>query len=121
MQDVKFEELFDDQTAAKAYKAGEKIFEKGQPGDVMYVIKSGTADVAIDGKAIETLEKGSIVGEMALVDHGARSADVVAKDDCEVVPVNEELFTRLVQKAPFFALKVMRSLVVRLRRTTQKL
>ena len=120
MEDVKFEELFGDDTEAKKVASGEKIFEKGQPGDVMYVIKSGSADVKVDDKVVETLAQGAIVGEMALVDHGERSADVVAKEDCEVVPVDEELFVQLVSKAPFFALKVMRSLVVRLRKTTQK-
>jgi CRP-like cAMP-binding protein len=55
---------------------------------------------------------------MALIDTKARSASVVAKTDCRLVPINEKRFLVLVHETPVFALLVMRVLADRLRRMT---
>jgi len=52
---------------------------------------------------------------MALIDHQPRAASVVARTDCDVVPIDERLFVSLVQDAPYFALDVMRILATRIR------
>lgn len=53
---------------------------------------------------------------MALIDTKARSATVVARSDCRLVPINEKRFLVLVHQTPIFALLVMRVLADRLRR-----
>ena len=58
---------------------------------------------------------------MGLIDREPRSAAVVAKEDCEVIPIDERLFVILVQDAPYFALDVMRVLVARLRAMNKQL
>jgi CRP-like cAMP-binding protein len=57
-----------------------------------------------------------VIGEMALIDTKARSATVVAKTDCRLVPINEKRFLVLVHETPIFALLVMKTLAERLRR-----
>ena len=81
----------------------------------MFVLKSGEADVLVNGRIVETLEHGSIVGEVGLVSPGPRSATVVARTDCEFVAVDEKRFQFLVQQTPFFATQVMRVMAERLR------
>ena len=81
----------------------------------MFVLKSGEADVVVNGRIVETLEHGSIVGEVGLVSPGPRSATVVARTDCEFVAVDEKRFQFLVQQTPFFATQVMRVMAERLR------
>jgi CRP-like cAMP-binding protein len=61
------------------------------------------------------VDAGGIVGEMALVDKAPRSANVVAKTDCVLVPIDEAAFMRHVHSTPFFALQVLRITVKRLR------
>jgi len=96
--------------------AGKSVFQAGEPGETMYVIAEGEVEI-LDGSAIlETAGPGSIVGELALIDDEPRSATVVAKTDCRLVPVDRRRFQYMVQETPFFGLAVMKVLADRLRR-----
>jgi CRP-like cAMP-binding protein len=108
------------QEGYEAFRAGTFIMKEGEPGSVMYIVKEGTVEVRAGNRLIETVEAGGIVGEIALIDAKARSASVVAKTDCQLLPMDEEQFVLMVQKMPYFALQVMRVLADRLRRTTSQ-
>ena len=97
------------------FAAGQTIFSSGDPGDVMYVVSSGEAEIMIDGRAVETVGKGGILGEMALIDGQPRSATVVAKTDCSLMSVDGRRFERLVSHHPRFAIQMMQVLTQRLR------
>lgn len=99
----------------RACAAGEAVLKVGQPAREMFLLRKGKVAISVHGKTIEEIEPGGIFGEMALIDHAARSADAVAVEDSEVVPIDERLFVILVQDAPYFALDVMRVLAERLR------
>lgn len=83
---------------------------------MMYVVKEGEVNILVNDKVIETVGPGGMVGEMALIDTHSRSATVVAKTGCQLVPINEKRFAFLIQQTPYFALQVMRVLVERLRK-----
>jgi CRP/FNR family cyclic AMP-dependent transcriptional regulator len=102
----------------ETFPAGAVILKKGEPGEVMYIVKAGTVEVRDGKRLLDTVEAGGVVGEVALLDAGDRSATVVAKTDCQLLPITEEQFILLVQRMPYFALQVMRVLAERLRRTT---
>jgi CRP/FNR family transcriptional regulator, cyclic AMP receptor protein len=104
----------------QAFPAGTVILKKGEPGNVMYVVKAGTVEVRDGRRLLDTVEPGGVVGEVALIDAGGRSASVIAKTDCQLLPINEEQFILLVERMPYFALQVMRVLADRLRRTTEQ-
>ncbi|GIK43625.1 MAG: hypothetical protein BroJett011_74580 [Chloroflexota bacterium] len=95
--------------------AGHTIFQEGQPGDLMYVVKEGEVDIFIHGQHVETVGPGGVVGEMALIDHTARSATAIAKTDCQLVPLDENRFNIFVHQIPFFSIQVMRVMADRLR------
>ncbi|HEY8602002.1 MAG TPA: cyclic nucleotide-binding domain-containing protein [Thermomicrobiales bacterium] len=99
----------------QTFAAGQTIFSAGDPGDVMYVVSTGEAEVVIDGRAVETVGTGGIFGEMALIDAQPRSATVVAKTDCLLMSVDGQRFERLVSHHPRFALQMMRILTQRIR------
>ena len=99
----------------QAFAAGQTVFSVGDPGDVMYVVSSGEAEVMIDGRAVETVGKGGILGEMALIDGQPRSATVIAKTDCSLMSVDGRRFERLVSHHPRFAIQMMQVLTQRLR------
>lgn len=102
------------------FQAGDLIFAAGEPGDVMYVVQQGTVEIRQNNtRLLACVGPGEVVGEMALIDQGPRSATAVAASDCTLVPVNERQFTYLVQEHPYFALRVMRVLVERLRQTME--
>jgi len=99
------------------FSPGKVIFSKGEAGDLMYVVIEGQAQIMIDGNVLEVVGSGGILGEMALIDAGPRSAAAVAKTQCVLVPLDERRFNHLVGNKPEFALHVMRVLANRLRRT----
>jgi CRP-like cAMP-binding protein len=109
-------ELFRNTREFQSYPAGHTVFSAGELGNTMYVVKEGEVDIIINGTIIETVGSGGIVGELALIDTQPRSATVITKTDCQLVPIDEKRFTFLVQQTPYFSLYVMRVLADRLRK-----
>jgi len=75
----------------------------------MYVIQSGEVQILDGNHNFESVSAGGIVGEMALISENPRSATVQAISESIVIPIDERRFSFLVQQAPFFAIRVMRS------------
>jgi len=107
--------LFENSDNLQHFQAGETVFSAGASGEVMYVLTAGEIELQLDGKVIDTLEPGSILGEMALIDSQVRSTTAIAKSECKLAPVDEKRFLFMVEQTPFFALHVMRVLAERLR------
>jgi CRP/FNR family cyclic AMP-dependent transcriptional regulator len=104
----------------RAFAAGEHIIrEGGAPATEMFIVRSGRVLISLDGKPIEETGPGGVIGEMALLDHGVRSAEAVALEATELLPISERLFLILVQDTPGFALEIMRALTQRLRRMNE--
>ena len=101
------------------FKAGEIIFKINEPGDVMYLVAQGEVEIWIHNKVVEQVSPGGVIGEMALLDMGPRSATATAKTDCLLLAIDRERFQHQVQKSPSFALQVMRNMALRLRRVDQ--
>lgn len=109
-------------------KAGEPIVRQDEPGDAMFIIVGGKATVSHHkgGKMITlaVLDAGDFFGEIALVDQGPRSADVVAVEDCTLLKIQESVIHALAGVYPGAAFKLLvavgRVMVERMRRTNQK-
>lgn len=114
-------EIFSHNTANIKIQAGDALFREGDAGNQMYVLEVGVAEVFVQNQLVETLQHGSIVGEMGLVSPGPHSASVIARTDCEFVAVDEKRFQFLVQQTPYFAIQVMRLMAERLRATNKLL
>jgi len=110
-------ELFRHETDLTVLSAGQVLFNEGDQGDLMYVLMSGAAYIIVHDKVMETAEAGAILGEMAMIDDEVRSATVVAKSVCKLMPIERKRFNFLIQQTPNFALHVMRVIADRLRRT----
>jgi CRP-like cAMP-binding protein len=106
---------------AQAFAAGTSVFREDEPGDCMFVVQDGEVDILVRGTVVETVGAGGVVGEMALIDAGPRSASAVARVDSKLVRVDERRFKFLVQEHPFFAIEVMRVMAHRLRQMDARL
>jgi Cyclic nucleotide-binding domain len=73
-----FSNLFGDNDEAVTLDAGQVLFQQGEPAESFYVVKSGELQILNGNHVFETVGKGGILGEMALVDGGSRSATVRA-------------------------------------------
>jgi CRP/FNR family transcriptional regulator, cyclic AMP receptor protein len=100
---------------SRHYAAGETIFREGDRASEFFVIRRGEVEIRSGARVLETLGVNEIFGEMALIDAAPRSADSVAKTDVIVAPISEKQYIFLVKHTPYFALKVLRVLVRRLR------
>jgi CRP/FNR family cyclic AMP-dependent transcriptional regulator len=109
-------DLFRHETELLPVKAGQTLFKTGEAGTLMYVLKSGTMDILVGSKVVETAEPGALIGEMALIDKGPRAATATARTDCELVAIDLRRFLFLVQQTPNFAIHVMHVMAERLRK-----
>jgi CRP/FNR family transcriptional regulator, cyclic AMP receptor protein len=117
--DAGFSLLAGNHIDALPFKAGSVIFREGDEARELFVIKSGVVRIQIGNRTVTELGADSIFGEMALIDNEPRSATAIAVTDVELVPVTEKQFLFLVSQTPYFALKVMRVLAERLRKTNK--
>lgn len=108
--------LFQNDPNRDTYSAGQTIFFEGESGSVMYGVVEGEVEITLRGKHLDTIEAGSIFGELALVDDSPRSATAVARTACQVVRINEERFAFLIEQTPHFAIQVMRIMADRIRK-----
>jgi CRP-like cAMP-binding protein len=96
------------------FEPGQAIVRRGESGHEMYVILEGTTEVQVgsDGaaKTVAELRRGEVFGEMALVRHDARTADVVAASAVDVLAFNEQSFERLQERYPRVAAKLLLNL-----------
>jgi CRP/FNR family transcriptional regulator, cyclic AMP receptor protein len=100
------------------FEAGQVLFEEGEPGKEMYVVRTGTVVLRRGSRTLEEVGPGGVIGEMALIDSSPRSARAVAGQDCSVTMVNEYTLLELVKKVPGLSLEIMRIMAGRLRRAT---
>jgi CRP/FNR family transcriptional regulator, cyclic AMP receptor protein len=110
---------------SKSVKRGVAICVKGDPGTCLFAIASGTVKISapsVEGKdaVFNLLSKGTIFGEIALLDGHPRTADVIATTDCELYVIERRDFLPVMREEPDIALKIIEILCSRIRRTTEQ-
>jgi len=95
------------------FDAGSPIVEEGQPGDAMFVVLSGTAEVDVGGR-FHRLGPGDFFGEMALISSKRRTATVRATEPVEAMRIPADGFQALLMEHPALAVAMLRGLVERL-------
>lgn len=94
--------------------AGTVVMDQGDPGTDCFVVESGLASVYVRGEHVAAVGAGSMVGEMALVDHRPRSATVVADTDLRLVRFDSKAFRTLLDEMPKASERVLALLTSRL-------
>lgn len=96
--------------------AGQWLFRQGDDADGMYVVRAGRFEVVVDGAVVRRLGPGELVGELALLTGGRRSAGVRASRDGTVSRVSSERFATAVALDPEAMLQVATTVARRLER-----
>ncbi len=114
-----FEHVSDDDRARLAefidvaqLTAGETLFRAGEPGESLYVVRSGEVELFIRDTAGQKIAlaiagAGEVFGELALLDRGPRTATAVALTDCELLELDRDDLLLLFQKSPNAALRLL--------------
>ena len=102
--------------------AGTSLFNRGEPGDAMYLIENGRVRISVkdtDGHdtTLAEMSNGEFFGEMSLLDGNPRSADATAGTDSRLAVLPRAEFRSFLRKNPDIALGILTALTHRLRRT----
>ncbi len=95
--------------------AGSVIVDQGQTGREAFVILDGTALVKRNNKKVAVLGSGAVVGELSLLDHGPRTATVVAETDVSLLVIGQRQFLGVIDEVPALSHKLMSTLAGRIR------
>ena len=101
--------------------AGTVLMDEGRVGREVVVIASGRALVRKAGQPIAELGAGDICGEMAVLDHGVRTASVVAETDLDLFVMSAQEFRTVLAVCPSVERHVTQTLSARLRRADREL
>jgi CRP/FNR family cyclic AMP-dependent transcriptional regulator len=106
-------------------KRGATIFSKGDPGNCLYAVISGTVKISIssvDGRAaiLNLIGAGELFGEVAVLDGQVRTADATANTNCEIYVIDRREFLPFVRSQPALAMKFIELLCARLRWTSDQ-
>lgn len=108
------------------FASGTSLFERGDPGNSLYVVRSGAVEIFFKNDTgerivLETARTGDFFGEISLLDGGARTASAVATQDVEAVVVDREDLEELIRVKPHAAMDLLAATGRRLRETNEKL
>jgi CRP-like cAMP-binding protein len=115
----------------EVFKKGDVVFRERDPGDRLYLVVSGVVEVAKSAPGekrhvrLVRLERGEVLGEIALFDRGVRSATAVASvvPETRLASWDYVAFQQFLSRRPAAALSVMsaflRKMGVRLRQTSE--
>jgi CRP-like cAMP-binding protein len=106
-------------------KRGATIVSKGDPGNSLIAVISGTVKISIsspDGRSaiLNLIGPGEIFGEVAVLDGLARTADATANTNCEIYVIDRRDFLPFVRSQPALAMKFIELLCTRLRWTSDQ-
>jgi len=87
-------------------KAGEVLMLEGEPGDAFYVILDGTIRVEHGDRTVRSMTAGGFLGEIALLEGGARTASATCVTDCRLLEIKRHEFERLLSTMPAVAARV---------------
>ncbi len=114
----------------RSYLAGDKIFERGNSGDELFLIRRGAVRIVlpIGGKQshhLATFGRGDFFGEMSFLDREPRSADAVAFSETDLYVLSRERFDSFADEHKRLAIQLLgglaRALAHRLRHTNTEL
>lgn len=83
-----------------AAKKGARLFEEGAEADCCYVLTSGRAKLVLSAEGgteiiLGVLQPKELVGQVALLDHSARSADLIATGESQFIRIPKSSFDAL--------------------------
>ena len=106
--------------------AGEMLFQAGEPGESLFIVRSGEIELYIKDTAGQKIvltiaEQGKMFGELSLLDSGPRTATAVALTDTELLVLDREDLLLLFQKKPDAALHLLAAMSVMTRKADELL
>jgi CRP-like cAMP-binding protein len=109
----------------KTAPAGETLFNYGDPGDSLYILRGGEVEIFYKNDLgervlLETLGAGDFFGELSLLDGGPRTASAVVTREMHAVTVDREDLSAFLQQHPEAAIPLLAASGRRLRESSER-
>ena len=109
----------------RTYRRGQFLWYEGDSGDYLVVIVRGLVKVTVtsprgDEMLLVTLGPSEVVGELSVIDGGARSASVVALTPTTGIVIGRAPLIALMQRSPELLDVLLRSMGALVRRLTER-
>jgi CRP/FNR family transcriptional regulator, cyclic AMP receptor protein len=113
------------QPFTKTFKAGAHLFHENDHSRELYIVQAGTIKVfrQIGTREVELalMEKGSVFGEMALIDGKPRSASARAVSDAIVAIIDAQSFESKIRGVPPWYLSIIKIISSKIRKANKHL
>ena len=113
------------QPSLRNLASGDVLFREGEVGDFAYQVVKGKIEICKfngdDYVTLSTLEKGSLFGEMALIDKQPRSAMARAVEESVVKEIDQDALLTYLKNSPQTAFNMMQQLASYARNANEKL
>lgn len=111
-------------TTTRKLASGDILMKKGEMADSLFIISEGwfkivTEDSKGDELILNKCGPGEIIGEMALLDKGPRTASVIALEDSEALELKQQAFEDVLDRNPEVSLSIIRNYSNRMRWATK--
>ena len=105
---------------------GQVLFNYGEPGDCLYVIRGGKAEVFFKDDTgnrivLEVAGTGDVVGELSLLDGGPRTASVVVTENVDALRLDRGDLDQFLRRHPAAAIDLLSAMARRLRVSAERL
>jgi len=96
-------------------KPGTVIIREGNTGGEFFIVLEGTIEVKRKGRRLARLGPGDYLGEIALIDHGPRTATAMVETDARLLVLASREFHSMLASDPRIENKILRTLAARVR------
>jgi CRP/FNR family cyclic AMP-dependent transcriptional regulator len=109
----------------RVYPRDQYLWYQGDPGDRLVVVAAGLVKVVVHSEAgdqivLAALGPPEVLGELALIDEGPRSASVIAAAETTVLMIQRSVLLRLMRQDTALLEAMLRSIGALLRRLTEQ-
>ena len=107
----------------RTFRRGQVVFTRGDPGDTLIVVISGSVKVVVrsaDGGelTLAVIQPGGTLGELSVADCGPRSADVETLQECQLLLIPSQTVRDICARVPSAAHALTSAIAATLRRLT---
>ena len=92
------------------FQKDQTLIQEGDSGNSFFVITSGSVHIRKGEQIIATVEQGSAIGELSLIDPAPRNATVQAKTNGSWIEITKSDFERSIENGDQISIKVLQSL-----------
>ena len=108
------------------FAAGSLVFQYGEPGDALYVIRSGQVEIFVKDDTgnrlvLEVAGIGDYFGELSLLDKGARTASVIVTEDLDALKLDRKHLESFLERTPHASIDMLTVMGRRMRQDIELL